>query len=188
MLTKEYEQFNFKFHGSYDVSEIKEILLSYKDEWNYDTTRQEMFNGTHVNTHSYFIIEQSLHWIPGDRYKIINRSADKKLNELVEPIIKNLEIIHGGRRGRVLFTKLKEEGNIRPHKDGGDYLGIVRRNHIAISTNDYVKFNVDGESINMKEGDCWEINNNKIHSVTNDAKLERIHLIVDIMPENYIIL
>jgi aspartyl/asparaginyl beta-hydroxylase (cupin superfamily) len=43
-------------------------------------------------------------------------------------------------------------------------------------------FGVGDEEINMAVGDCWEINNSKIHYVNNYSEVDRIHLLVDILP------
>jgi hypothetical protein len=34
----------------------------------------------------------------------------------------------------------------------------------------------------LKVGECWEINNQQMHSVINDSDEHRIHLIIDIVP------
>ena len=39
----------------------------------------------------------------------------------------------------------------------------------------------------MKVGECWEINNSLLHSVENNGKTERIHLLVDILPNKFIL-
>jgi aspartyl/asparaginyl beta-hydroxylase (cupin superfamily) len=84
---------------------------------------------------------------------------------------------------RALLVKLSEESDIDPHSDSGDYLGLVRRHHIPIVTNDRVYFSVGGERKHLRAGECWEINNNRVHSVENRGG-ERIHLIIDIMPRD----
>jgi hypothetical protein len=38
----------------------------------------------------------------------------------------------------------------------------------------------------MKVGDCWEVNNNKEHAVKNLGQTDRIHLMIDIMPNQFI--
>jgi hypothetical protein len=38
----------------------------------------------------------------------------------------------------------------------------------------------------MYEGECWEINNMQYHEVINDSEEDRIHLIIDIIPNEYI--
>jgi len=43
---------------------------------------------------------------------------------------------------------------------------------------------VGEEKINLKKGEMWEINNSKkIHSVANNSKSNRVHLIIDWITE-----
>jgi aspartyl/asparaginyl beta-hydroxylase (cupin superfamily) len=58
-------------------------------------------------------------------------------------------------------------------------LEFCNRTHIPIKTNDNVLFTVAGETINMKEGEIWEFNNQKYHSVHNNGDEDRWHLIID---------
>ena len=57
-----------------------------------------------------------------------------------------------------------------------------KRTHIPIITNSEVTFTVGGETKFLKEGEIWEINNTKEHSVDNNSDIDRIHLLIDIMP------
>jgi hypothetical protein len=34
----------------------------------------------------------------------------------------------------------------------------------------------------MGTGECWEINNSRTHFVNNGSKIDRVHLLIDIMP------
>jgi aspartyl/asparaginyl beta-hydroxylase (cupin superfamily) len=34
----------------------------------------------------------------------------------------------------------------------------------------------------MQSGECWEINNSRPHLVENNSDIDRIHLLIDIMP------
>jgi aspartyl/asparaginyl beta-hydroxylase (cupin superfamily) len=71
---------------------------------------------------------------------------------------------------------------VSEHTDKGDYLSTVRRFHIPIITNDLVSYTVNGERVHMKQGECWEINNLKSHSVLNESDTDRVHLLIDIFP------
>ena len=53
------------------------------------------------------------------------------------------------------------------------------RIHIPIFTNPDVEFYVDEDRVVMNEGDCWYINANIKHRVTNKGKADRIHLVID---------
>lgn len=45
-------------------------------------------------------------------------------------------------------------------------------------------FGVGDEKINMKSGECWEINNSRTHFVDNNSETDRVHLLIDIMPHS----
>jgi quercetin dioxygenase-like cupin family protein len=57
-----------------------------------------------------------------------------------------------------------------------------RRIHMPVVSTDQVEFTVGGESQVMKEGELWEINNAREHSVVNKGDDRRVHLIVDWVP------
>ena len=184
-FTKRLEAFCFKQHKSFDISEIKKIINSFDDEWYLNTVRQEAHDDL-KQTISYFLKNYDVKWETSDSYTTEVNDKDSEIWKLVRPIVNDLENIHDGKVGRVMISKLFDGKDIAVHSDPGHYLGVVRRNHVPIETNDGVIFSVAGESVNMKEGECWEINNNKPHSVKNKSKLDRIHLIIDIIPNKYI--
>ena len=69
---------------------------------------------------------------------------------------------------------------IKPHRDHAlGYEDGCFRLHIPISTNDQVQFMLDGQSLNMKPGECWYTNVNYEHSVANQGKTDRVHLVID---------
>ncbi|MFD2288924.1 aspartyl/asparaginyl beta-hydroxylase domain-containing protein [Pedobacter petrophilus] len=53
------------------------------------------------------------------------------------------------------------------------------RLHIPIQTNAGVEFYINDERIIMNEGECWYINANLPHRVTNNGNTDRIHLVID---------
>lgn len=185
MINKIGEPFNYKFHGLFDVSRISDHLSTYSAEWFVNKERQTVYE-VHKETNSIFIYDHDNSWSLGDKYNLkINRMQSFMIG-LVDPIIKTLEILHDGKVGKCLFIKLPAGKNVTEHSDKMDYLGAVRRHHIAITTNEDVFFFVNTESKNMKVGECWEINNSLLHSVENNGKTERIHLLVDILPNKFI--
>jgi hypothetical protein len=178
---KIFEDFNFKKHNAYNIEEIKKNIDSFSTEWTLNTHRQDAYP-VHKDTNSYFLYTANLNWKIGENFFVEETSKDKKLMQLVEPIIKNLEEIHKGERGNVLLIKLKTGQDVLPHKDSGDYLMLSRRHHIPIVTSSDVSFFVGDESVNMYIGECWEINNSRTHSVSNSSEIDRVHLLIDIMP------
>lgn len=181
---KKDENFNFKFYKNFDVSKIQDKLSSYSKEWNINTLRQEMFS-MHSSTKSYHLV-QTNNFRYGDQFLPKLTHTDEEMWQLVYSIIKELEDKINGKVGKTLFILLPSGKEVEPHADGGDYLDVIRRFHLPIFTNTAVEFKIDDETINMKVGECWEINNNHEHSVLNKGETDRIHLLFDIMP-NWVI-
>ncbi len=79
-----------------------------------------------------------------------------------------------------ILINLPKNKKIDRHFDLAKYFIERNRLHIPIITNDKCIFEVDGEEINMKEGEIWEINNhNKPHAVSNGGDIDRVHLLID---------
>ncbi|WP_158996389.1 aspartyl/asparaginyl beta-hydroxylase domain-containing protein [Mucilaginibacter sp. L196] len=80
----------------------------------------------------------------------------------------------------VRLLNLKSGAKIKPHKD--NELAFEKgeaRIHIPVFTNDGVEFYVEDNLVRMNEGECWYINANLKHSVVNNGKRDRIHLVID---------
>jgi hypothetical protein len=180
-MRKTLEDFNFKRHNSYSVEEIKKYIDGFSTEWFMNTSRQDNYH-VHKDTNSYFVYTANLQWKSGDEFVVEQTSSNKRLLELLEPIISDLEKLQDGIRGMVLLIKLKAGQDIAHHHDSGDYLMFSRRNHIPVVTSDDVFFGVGDDKVKMGAGECWEINNSRIHYVNNGSKIDRVHLLIDIMP------
>ena len=175
------DSFNFIKHKEYNVEKIISIVKNFDKEWYINTDRQNRTE-THKHTMSYFVYETELSWRKGQPYIVNQKSFNKDLIDALEPIILDLEKIHHGKRGQVLLIKLLSNTAIKKHKDSGDYLMSARRHHIPLVTSKNTVFGVSDEELNMMVGECWEVNNSKTHYVTNNSDIDRIHLLIDILP------
>lgn len=185
MVNKIDEPFNYRLQGSFDVSSIAKQLSTYSDEWFANKDRQVLYE-VHKETSSIFVYDHPNTWSLGEDYDLKVNDSQSVMIDLVSPIVKSLESIHDGKVGKCVFIKMPAHKSVGEHTDKRDYLGAVRRHHIAITTNESVLFFVNKEAKNMKVGECWEINNNLLHSVENNGDTERIHLMVDILPNKFI--
>jgi hypothetical protein len=188
MKRKSEFDFNFSYFKNFNIEELKGKVLEFSKEWELNTSRQNLVYtdrpNPHINTNTYIIQDSSLHWNHGDPFE--KKTIDKDIFNIVYPIVSELEKRMVGVSARVLLIKLNANSNVFVHKDSGDYLSTVRRFHIPIITNEKVSYTVGDETINMPEGSCYEINNLRLHSVDNDSDHDRIHLLIDIMPESEI--
>jgi hypothetical protein len=80
----------------------------------------------------------------------------------------------------VRLMKLTPGSIIKPHADHdlAAELGRVRL-HIPIVTNADVDFQLNGEPVVMREGECWYLRLSETHSVANRGDLDRVHLVID---------
>jgi len=53
---------------------------------------------------------------------------------------------------------------------------------VPITTNERVRFTVDGRPFKFEVGQAYEINNRLMHSVINKGANDRIHFIFDYVP------
>jgi aspartyl/asparaginyl beta-hydroxylase (cupin superfamily) len=86
--------------------------------------------------------------------------------------------------------KLKAGGHVGAHRDvklevANFAFGQVRL-HIPISTNDQVFFHIGKEKIHMKAGRLYYANFSKLHSVVNGGATTRIHLMLDLLVNDWL--
>lgn len=169
--------FNYKMYGNIDVQDIKDKINTL--DWTEHTLRQNLFK-MHEHTQTLEIM-WDITSLQTNRVGKIH-SNYYKLN--MQSFLDNIKPIYKSNFGngyfiRILFVKLKSNTNILPHIDAGHSLELCKRTHIPIITNPNVTFTIDGETKHLKEGEIWEINNTKEHSVDNNSDEDRIHLLID---------
>jgi hypothetical protein len=173
-------------HQTFNVSGIKDEVEQYYSEWLIDTSRQDQYI-THENTFMYQLSELDYMWSMKEDvtcYKKNSFSTDKAISELSH-IYKTLEYHVDGRVVRCEIINMNANSRVRDHKDRSDVLYLSRRFHIPLKTNASCFFTVNGQTVNMLEGNLYEINNTKWHNVKNFSIENRIHLIIDVLPNEH---
>ena len=87
----------------------------------------------------------------------------------------------------VRFLRLGAGARIREHRDLN--LGLEDgevRIHIPISTGPDVEFLLDGERVDMAEGEAWYLDLNLPHAVVNNGVRPRVHLVVDCVVDTWL--
>jgi len=80
----------------------------------------------------------------------------------------------------VRLLKLKTNSIIKEHRDHElSFEKGEARLHVPIFTNPQVEFYLNNVLVKMQEGECWYINANLPHRVSNLGDTDRIHLVVD---------
>lgn len=87
----------------------------------------------------------------------------------------------------VRLLKLTPGSVIKEHTDADLYYekGLARF-HIPVVTNNMVDFFLQGEHLELNEGECWYCNFNLPHSLANRGTASRIHLVIDAVANDWI--
>jgi tetratricopeptide (TPR) repeat protein len=170
-----------QLHHDFDVEALRNKIEQIPaDKW-LESGREKLF-AVHKDTQSLILVlfEDFKHKQPDYLEPYFD------LQDELKPVVDHIAGYYqnNGFIVRVLLAKLLAGGKIPHHTDAGFSLLNCHRVHIPIITNDEVDFVVGGEKINMQAGEFWEIDNGVDHAVENRSDEDRIHIIVDWMP-NY---
>jgi hypothetical protein len=168
--------------GEVDTTILREAILGQDDlAWEEDDQRQDDYD-VHRQTKSIVMLFASLTW---PRVIITREKGWDRIADIANPIM--AEIIErfyppGGTIIRAVAAKLAAGGSITPHIDSLQSFAYGHRIHIPVTTNKLVRFMIDGRPYRFEIGHVYELNNQKIHSVMNAGKEDRISFIFDYIP------
>jgi hypothetical protein len=166
---------SLKFPFQFNIEHLKkELAVILKTNW-----------VPHFNKDGYMGEWNSiaLYAVDGDASNILAHN-NAALQET--PMLKNspyIKEVIGHFKCPILSARLLKLGKgafIKPHRDYE--LGYEDGNfrvHVPIITNPDVDFILDGEKLDMQEGQCWYTNVNYVHAVANRGQSDRVHLVVD---------
>ena len=172
--------YNFKYYGKIDISNICESLTNTELNWDEYTYRQiDRYGQADTKTIPLLWSEDFVENTTWKSYDIFKDSLIEIENNLIQ-------LLGQGKIEVALLTNLPKNKKILPHIDNGnEHFFKTKRIHIPITTNDKCNFIVRDEILQMKEGEIWEIDNSKVHSVdNNDGDTDRIHLLIDYQLED----
>lgn len=175
--------------GQFDITVLRTAVAALDDDaWNADGSRQKAF-GVHASTQTIKLIADSdfRHTDP------THHAMYAVLEPLLAPIMAHIrqfylqtlrqrlvaERFGPGYFIRTILTRLPAGGEIKPHIDEGESLKRCHRIHLPIISNPDSQFCVGQLKFHMPEGQLWEINNRRTHSVRNNGSEGRVHLILD---------
>ena len=180
---------NFRRVGSANIEPVKAMLGEVTaEQWEDQDARQQLYEA-HRGAQAILLVHD------GD-FRHIDPTRHPAL-ELFLPVIrpvlgvtadhydqspKGMELTRKFGLGyfiRANFLRLMPGEAIAEHRDMNFSLAHAHRVHVPIITNDRVAFTVGGETLNLPEGEIYEINNRRPHSVRNEGDEPRVHLVLD---------
>ncbi len=168
-------------HDGIDIDAIREKILRLPEAKWLESERERRFD-VHRDTQALLAI----HFEDHSYTRPDIRELYYELQAELQPLLQHIGEFYqdNGFAVRIIFAKLLAGGKIPKHADGGFSLLNCHRVHIPLVTNEQNIFFVNGEEKNMRVGEIWEINNELVHMVENRGDEDRIHLIVDWMPNH----
>ncbi len=87
----------------------------------------------------------------------------------------------------VRLLKLNAGSYIKEHRDAElNYENGEIRLHIPVCTHPDVEFYLDKERLTLQEGECWYMNFNLLHAINNNSPVNRVHLVIDAVVNEWI--
>lgn len=170
-------------HGELEVAPLVAAILA-QDEaaWREDQQRQQDYE-VHRLTQSIVLLFATVD--PWPRIEVQREAGWNRLAAVAVPLMDHIIARWyppGGRIIRAVAAKLVAGGKIDPHRDAHPSFAVGHRIHVPITTNERVRFTVDGRPFKFEVGKAYEINNRMMHSVVNKGTSDRIHFIFDYVP------
>lgn len=161
--------------GEVDTSLIESHVAKLtQEQWVEWDLRQNRYK-VHSATESYPLMFSEY----GEQPKTYNE--DSEVSRAVMPFIGRLERFYNRKAGAIVLVKLKPYTNIIPHTDGGWFVN-THRVHVPIITDPRITFTLNSKKFHLKKGWIYELNNLVEHGVENPTPVGRVHLMVDILP------
>lgn len=162
------------------IEQIEKFITSLDEEWDLWTHRQKVYID-HGNVKTYPLLWSDEN-INNNTIDVIKKNKNANIWNILKKEVDFLCEHYDGKIIKMMFTKLPKNKMITYHTDSGFLLINSHRLHLPIVTNKNVYFIIELNSYNMKKGFWYEFDNTKLHSVINDSDEDRIHLILDVIP------
>ena len=180
---------NFFQIGTLEIAELKALVLGLtEDQWDNFSIRQTVYE-VHKHTQTIGLVYDLdfRHTHPTrlptlQMFEAELRPAFWMVADHFEETESGRQLTKNNGQGyliRASLVRLPAGASIAEHRDMNFSLTHSHRIHLPIVTNDDVRFTVGKESINLREGQLYEINNRRLHSVHNNGTEARVHLILD---------
>ena len=165
----------------FDTRPLREKVMQITDDAWAESDRSERYE-VHRQTETVMLIK----FLGGISIKPEIQPLYAEFEEQLQPVLDHIARYYqdNGFVLRILLAKLTAGGKIDEHVDSGYSLLNVHRIHIPIITNEDVDFYVGGTRKQMLAGEFWEIDNVQKHAVENNGDEDRVHMIVDWMPNH----
>jgi hypothetical protein len=118
--------------------------------------------------------------VPGSEAVLHNQDREICRAALIE--VKKIEQFLNATASLVTLNAIVPHGRIYTHTDPGDFFIKHHRVHLPLQTSAGAVMTVDDVEFHLERGVFCEIDNVRPHSVVNNSDEYRVHLIIDLLP------
>ena len=166
--------------GEIDIASIRADILAIPEEiWELENaSKPNRFETLDRTRHIVFRFIKDL----SDWRQSYDRPLWAAWRDRLEPILQQAVAPYGYTRGRfprIMLARMAPGGIIHPHTDNMPSATWPHKIHVAILTNEQVRFFIEPNTFHFQEGQAVEVNNLGVHAVKNDGTTDRIHLIFE---------
>ena len=151
--------------------------------WREEEIRQQKYDDVHYDTESVILIFcdhddwPNIELVKGAGWERLSHLAVPLMHDIIERFYPK-----GGTIIRAMAARLLAGKAITPHTDHHVSFRRSHRIHVPVTTNNKVRFMIEGRPHRLQVGNAYEINNQKRHSVLNSGDEDRITFIFDYVP------
>lgn len=152
--------------------------------WNHDDCRREFAETPHAATDDIllrFTTPEGRLQSHANSLEAIDTTSMQKLPDVKSELLNVMRLVNGSRLGRAIVTRLGPGKKILPHKDViGEYSKYYTRYHLVLQSMPGSLFTCGDETVQMLTGELWWFDAAAEHSVINNSKDDRIHMLIDV--------
>lgn len=119
---------------------------------------------------------------PNSERKLHNQ--DREICRVALDEVAKIEQFLNATASLATLNAIVPHGQIYTHVDPGDFFIQHHRVHLPLQTSAGAVMTIDDVEFHLEHGVFCEIDNVRPHSVVNDSDDYRVHLIIDLLPNN----
>lgn len=168
----------YKLTEGVQVLPIMAAIARQPELWNRDDCRKTFEDSPHTQVDDILLRFGSK---DGDGLEAVNLPALAQLPGVVDNVLNVMRLVQGVRLGRMLITRLAPGHKIAPHSDvKGAYSKYYTRYHLVLQGFPGSLFNCGDETVQMLTGELWWFDASAEHSVINNSRDDRVHMLIDV--------
>lgn len=168
----------YRLGENIQILPIMAALARQPELWNEDRLRKTFEDSPHTQVDDILLRFGAS---DGGGLEAVNRPVMAKLPGVHKMLLDVMRLVDGSRLGRVIITKLEAGKKIAPHADtAGEYAKYYTRYHLVLQGLPGSLFTCGDETVSMQTGELWWFDASAEHSVTNNSRDDRVHMLIDV--------